>query len=157
MAFTSPFGSYIAVVEVDAETGAVTIERFVAVDDCGNIINPLLATGQVHGGLAQGIGQALFEGVEYDEQGQLLTGTLMDYALPRAEDLPAFETDHTVTPTPVNALGVKGIGEAGAIGAPPAIVNAAVDALAPFGIRHLDMPLLAEKVWRAIQQASTVS
>jgi aerobic carbon-monoxide dehydrogenase large subunit len=153
VAFTSPFGSYIAVVEVDVETGAITIERFVAVDDCGNIINPLLATGQIHGGLAQGIGQAVFEGVEYDEQGQLLTGTLMDYALPRAEDLPAFETDHTVTPTPVNALGVKGIGEAGAIGAPPAIVNAVVDALAPFGIRHLDMPLKGETVWRAIQQA----
>jgi carbon-monoxide dehydrogenase large subunit len=153
VAFTSPFGSYIAVVEVDAETGAVTIERFVAVDDCGNIINPLLAAGQVHGGIAQGIGQALFEGVEYDEQGQLLTGTLMDYALPRAEDLPTFETDHTVTPTPVNALGVKGIGEAGAIGAPPAIVNAVVDALSPFGIRHLDMPLKGETVWRAIQQA----
>ncbi len=153
VAFTSPFGSYIAIVEVDAETGEITIERFVAVDDCGNIINPLLATGQVHGGIAQGIGQALFEGVEYDEQGQLLTGTLMDYAIPRAEDLPSFETDHTVTSTPVNALGVKGIGEAGTIGAPPAIVNAVVDALAPFGIRHLDMPLRAEKVWRAIQQA----
>jgi len=153
VAFTSPFGSYIAIVEVDAETGEITIERFVAVDDCGNIINPLLATGQVHGGIAQGIGQALFEGVEYDEQGQLLTGTLMDYAIPRAEDLPSFETDHTVTPTPVNTLGVKGIGEAGTIGAPPAIVNAVVDALSPFGIRHLDMPLKAEKVWRAIQQA----
>jgi aerobic carbon-monoxide dehydrogenase large subunit len=153
VAFTSPFGSYIAVVEVDAETGAVTIERFVAVDDCGNIVNPMLTAGQVHGGLAQGIGQALFEGVEYDERGQLLTGTLMDYALPRAEDLPTFETDHTVTPTPVNALGVKGIGEAGAIGAPPAIVNAVVDALSPFGIRHLDMPMKGETVWRVIQQA----
>ncbi len=153
VALTSPFGSYVAVVEVDTETGEITIERFVAVDDCGNIINPLLATGQVHGGLAQGIGQALFEGAEYNEQGQLLTGTLMDYAIPRAEDLPTFETDHTVTPTPVNALGVKGIGEAGAIGAPPAIVNAVVDALAPFGIRHLDMPLKPEKVWQAIQQA----
>jgi len=153
VALTSPFGSYVTVVEVDAETGEITIERFVAVDDCGNIINPLLATGQVHGGLAQGIGQALFEGAEYNEQGQLLTGTLMDYAIPRAEDLPTFETDHTVTPTPVNALGVKGIGEAGAIGAPPAIVNAVVDALAPFGIRHLDMPLKPEKVWQAIQRA----
>jgi len=153
VALTSPFGSYVAVVEVDAETGAITIERFVAVDDCGNIINPLLATGQVHGGLAQGIGQALFEGAEYNEQGQLLTGTLMDYAIPRAEDLPSFETDHTVTPTPVNALGVKGIGEAGAIGAPPAMVNAVVDALTPFGIRHLDMPLKPENVWRAIQRA----
>jgi carbon-monoxide dehydrogenase large subunit len=154
VAFTSPFGSYIAIVEVDTQTGAITIERFVAVDDCGNIINPLLVAGQVHGGLAQGIGQALFEGAQYNEQGQLLTGTLMDHALPRAEDLPTFETDHTVTPTPVNALGVKGIGEAGAIGAPPAIVNAVVDALAPFGIRHLDMPLSAEKVWRAIQLAA---
>lgn len=153
VAFTSPFGSYIAVVEVDVETGAITIERFVAVDDCGTIINPLLATGQVHGGIAQGIGQALFEGAQYDEQGQLLTGTLMDYAIPRAEDLPTFETDHTVTPTLVNALGVKGIGEAGTIGTPPAIVNAVVDALAPFSIRHLDMPLSAEKIWQAIQQA----
>jgi carbon-monoxide dehydrogenase large subunit len=150
---TSPFGSYVAIVEVDVETGAIAIERFVAVDDCGNIINPLLATGQVHGGLAQGIGQALFEGMEYDERGQLLTGSLMDYALPRAENLPAFETDHTVTPTPLNALGVKGIGEAGAIGAPPTIVNAVIDALAPFGIRHLDMPLKAETVWQAIQQS----
>jgi aerobic carbon-monoxide dehydrogenase large subunit len=153
VAFTAPFGSYIAIVEVDAETGEITIERFVAVDDCGNIINPLLATGQVHGGIAQGIGQALFEGAEYDEQGQLLTGTLMDYAIPRAEDLPSFETDHTVTPTSVNALGVKGIGEAGTIGAPPAIVNAVVDALTPFGIRHLDMPLKPENVWQAIQRA----
>ncbi len=140
-------------VEVDVETGEITIERFVAVDDCGNVINPLLATGQVHGGIAQGIGHALFEGTEYDERGQLLTGSLMDYAIPRAGDLPTFETEHTVTPTPVNALGVKGIGKAGAIGAPPAIVNAVVDALAPFGIRHLDMPLKPEKVWQAIQRA----
>src|SRR5215472_9767073 len=124
--------------EVDTQTGEITIERFVAVDDCGNIINPLLVAGQVHGGIAQGIGQALFEGAEYDEQGQLLTGTLMDYALPRAADLPTFETDHTVTLTPVNALGV----------------NAVVDALTPFGIRHLDMPLSVEKVWRAIQSAA---
>lgn len=124
-----------------------------AVDDCGNIINPLLAAGQVHGGIAQGIGQALFEGVVYDEGGQLLTGSLLDYAIPRAADLPTFETSHTVTPTPINPLGVKGIGEAGTIGAPPAIVNAVMDALAPLGIRHLDMPLSAETVWQAIQQA----
>ena len=151
--FVYPFGTHIAVVEVDAETGEITLGRYVAVDDCGNIINPLLAAGQIHGGIAQGAGQALFEGVEYDEAGQFLTGTLMDYALPRAEDLPDLETAHTVTPSPVNPLGVKGIGESGTTGSTPAVVNAVIDALAPFGITHLDMPLKAEKVWQAIQNA----
>jgi len=148
--FTWPFGTHIAVVEVDAETGQITLERYLAVDDCGNVINPLLAAGQVHGGVTQGISQALFEGAEYDDQGQFVTGTLMDYALPRAGDLPSYETSHTVTPSPVNPLGVKGIGEAVTIASASTIVNAVVDALAPFGIRHLDMPLRPERVWKAI-------
>ena len=147
------FGAYVAVVKVDPETGVVRLEKMVAVDDCGQVINPLLVEGQIHGGLAQGIGQALLERVAYDEGGQLLTGSLMDYALPRADDLPAFTVDKTETPTPNNPLGVKGVGEAGTIGAPPAVVNAVVDALAPLGIRHLDMPLTPENVRRAIEAA----
>jgi aerobic carbon-monoxide dehydrogenase large subunit len=148
--FTWPFGTHIAVVEVDAETGQITLESYLAVDDCGRVINPLLAAGQVHGGITQGLSQALFEGAEYDEQGQLVTGTMMDYALPRAGDLPHYETMHTVTPSPVNPLGVKGIGEAGTIASASTVVNAVVDALAPFGIRHLDMPLRPERIWKAI-------
>jgi carbon-monoxide dehydrogenase large subunit len=150
--FTWPFGTHLAVVEVDAETGAISVQRYIAVDDCGNVINPLLADGQVHGGITQGLSQALYEGAEYDEHGQLVTGTLMDYALPRADYLPTFETSHTVTPSPVNPLGVKGIGEAGTIGSASTIVNAVIDALAPFGITHLDMPLKPEKVWAAMQR-----
>jgi carbon-monoxide dehydrogenase large subunit len=144
------FGAAVAVVRVDRETGAITIERLVAVDDCGNIINPLLVEGQIHGGLAQGIGQAMLEGIVYDENGQLLTGTLMEYAVPRADDMPPLVVDKTTTPTPLNPLGAKGVGEAGAIAAPPAIVNAVIDALAPLGITHLDMPLTSEKIWHAI-------
>jgi len=147
------FGAYVAVVRVDPETGVVRLEKMVAVDDCGRVINPLLVEGQIHGGLAQGIGQALLERVAYDENGQLLTGTLMDYAVPRAEDLPAFVVDRTETPGPGNPLGVKGVGEAGTIGAPPAIVNAVVDALAPLGVRHIDMPLTPERVLAAIRAA----
>jgi carbon-monoxide dehydrogenase large subunit len=150
--FTWPFGTHLAVVEVDADTGAISVQRYIAVDDCGNVINPLLADGQVHGGITQGLSQALYEGAEYDEHGQLVTGTLMDYALPRADYLPTFETSHTVTPSPVNPLGVKGIGEAGTIGSASTIVNAVVDALAPFGITHLDMPLKPEKVWAAMHR-----
>jgi carbon-monoxide dehydrogenase large subunit len=146
-----PFGTHVAVVEVDPETGAVKLVHYVAVDDCGNVINPLTAEGQVHGGIAQGVGQALMEGAVYDEDGQLITGTLMDYAVPVAEDLPMFETAFTTTPSPLNPLGAKGIGEAGTIGATPAVVNAVVDALSPFGIRHLDMPLTPERVWRAVR------
>ncbi len=146
--FTYPFGTHIAFVEVDADTGDVALLRYVAVDDCGRIINPMIVDGQVHGGLAQGIAQALVEGVEYDEHGQLITGSLMDYALFTARGLPSFELDHTVTPTPVNPLGVKGVGEAGTIGSTPAIVNAVVDALAPFDVAHIDMPLRSEKLWR---------
>ncbi|MSQ33532.1 MAG: xanthine dehydrogenase family protein molybdopterin-binding subunit [Dehalococcoidia bacterium] len=149
-----PFGTHVAVVEVDPETGEVKLVRYVAVDDAGNIINPLTAEGQVHGGIAQGVGQALMEAAVYDESGQLVTGTLMDYAIPAAEDLPLFETAFTVTPTPRNPLGAKGIGEAGTIGATPAVVNAVMDALAPFGIRHIDMPLSPERVWRAIQESA---
>jgi carbon-monoxide dehydrogenase large subunit len=150
--FTYPFGTHIAFVEVDSETGEVQLKRYVAVDDCGRIINPMIVDGQVHGGLAQGISQALFEEVVYDDEGQLITGSLMDYALPTARGLPSFETDHTTTPSPVNVLGVKGVGEAGTIGSTPAIVNAVVDALHPFGVTHIDMPLRAEKLWRIMHK-----
>ena len=148
--FTFPFGTHIAVVEVDRETGDIKFLRYVAVDDCGKVINPMLVDGQLHGGIVQSIGQAMFEEVVYDEQGQLITGTLMDYAVPRASHVPHFELDRTETPTPVNPLGVKGVGEAGTIGATPAIVGAIVDALAPFGIKHLDMPVKPEALWRII-------
>jgi carbon-monoxide dehydrogenase large subunit len=151
--FTYPFGAHIAVVEVDPDTGEIDMQRYVAVDDCGNIINPLLVAGQVHGGIAQGLGQALYEGAVYDENGQLLTGSLMDYAVPKATQLPRFETDHTVTPSPVNPMGVKGVGEAGTIASSPCLVNAVVDALSPLGITHIDMPLTPNRVWQAIQDA----
>lgn len=149
--FTFPFGTHVCVVEIDGETGEPKITKYVAVDDCGNVINPLLVEGQVHGGLVQGIAQALHEEVVYDENGQLLTGSLMDYALPRAHDFPEFELDRTVTPSPVNPLGVKGVGEAGTIGSTPAVVNAVVDALAPFGVTHIDMPLRSEKIWKILK------
>jgi carbon-monoxide dehydrogenase large subunit len=148
--YTFPFGAHVAVVEVDAETGEITLKRYIAVDDCGNVINPVLVEGQVHGGIAQGVAQALHEEVIYDEQGQLCTGTLADYGIPRARDFPMFELDRTVTPSPVNPLGVKGVGEAGTIGSVPAVVNAVIDALAPFGVRHLDMPLRSEKLWKIL-------
>jgi aerobic carbon-monoxide dehydrogenase large subunit len=151
--FTFPFGTHIAVVEVDRETGDIKFLRYVAVDDCGKVINPLLVDGQLHGGIVQSIGQALYEEVVYDEQGQLVTGTLMDYALPRASHVPHFELDRTETPSPVNPLGVKGVGEAGTIGATPAIVGAVVDALAPFGVKHLDMPIRPESVWKLINSS----
>ncbi|HEY5866207.1 MAG TPA: molybdopterin cofactor-binding domain-containing protein, partial [Candidatus Tectomicrobia bacterium] len=128
--------------------------RFVAVDDCGNVINPLIVDGQVHGGVAQGLAQTLYEEVVYDENGQLLTGSLMDYAMPKASMVPTLETDRTVTPTPVNPLGAKGCGEAGTIGAGPAVANAIIDALAPFGVTHLEMPFKPEKLWRLIQEAN---
>ncbi|MGH7313070.1 MAG: xanthine dehydrogenase family protein molybdopterin-binding subunit [Candidatus Rokuibacteriota bacterium] len=146
-----PFGAHVAVVEIDRDTGVVAVRDFISVDDCGVRISPVLVRGQVHGGLAQGIAQALLEEVVYSDDGQLLTGTLMDYAVPRADDLPFFTTDQTVTPTPHNPMGAKGIGEAATIGSTPAIVNAVVDALRPLGVRHLDMPLRAERVWRAAQ------
>jgi len=147
------FGAGIAVVRVDKETGHVRLERFIAVDDCGNAINPLLVEGQIVGGLAQGIGQALLEHVVYGEDGQLLAGTFMEYVMPRADDMPELVLDRTVTPSPLNPLGVKGVGEGGACVAPPAIVNAVVAALSPLGTRHIDMPLTAGKIWRAIHRA----
>jgi len=147
--FTYPHGAHVCVVEVDPDTGRVQVLRYVAVDDCGRIISPLLVEGQVHGGIAQGMAQALMEEVVYDESGQLVTGSLMDYAMPTAADLPRFELDHTVTPTPVNPLGAKGVGEAGTIGSTPAVANAVIDAL---GVRHVDMPMKAEKIWRIIQE-----
>ena len=149
-----PFGTYVAVVEVDPATGDITIDRFLAVDDCGPLINPLLARGQVHGGIAQGLGQALLEGARYDGEGSLVSGNWTTYAFPRAQHIPRLETAHTVTPSPFTALGIKGIGEAGAIGAPPAIVNAVLDALAPLGVTHLDMPLHPEQVLAAIRRAA---
>ncbi|MHB8459202.1 MAG: xanthine dehydrogenase family protein molybdopterin-binding subunit [Candidatus Limnocylindrales bacterium] len=150
---TWPFGTHVAVVEIDEETGVVDLIRYVAVDDVGRKINPLIVDGQLHGGIAQGVGQALWEGAIYGEDGQLLTGSLLDYALPRAAWLPNLELGETVTPSPVNPLGVKGVGEAGAIASTAAVANAVVDALSPLGIRHLDMPFTAQTVWRAIQSA----
>ena len=149
--FTFPFGTHICVVEVDTQSGDVKIIKYVAVDDCGKVINPMIVDGQVQGGIAQGLGQALLEEVVYDEDGQLVTGSLMDYAVARAEDLPPLEFGRTETPSPVNPMGVKGVGEAGTIGSTPSIVNAVVDALAPFGVTHIDMPLKPEKIWRLCQ------
>ena len=148
--FTFPFGAHVVVTEVKRDTGEVTILRYVAVDDCGKIINPLIVAGQIHGGIAQGIGQALYEEAVYDETGQLLSGEFTDYTVPKATHIPIIENYHTETPSPSNPLGVKGVGEAGAIGAPPAVVNSVIDALSPFNVRHLDMPLTPEKVWRAM-------
>ncbi len=151
--FTFPFGTHVAEVEIDPETGIVEVARYVAVDDCGKQINPMIVEGQLQGGIAQGIGQALYEGAVYDENGQLLSGSMMDYHVPTAADLPSFELDHTETPSPVNPLGVKGVGEAGTIGSTAAVVNAVVDALSPLGVKHLDMPATPERVWRTIRQA----
>jgi carbon-monoxide dehydrogenase large subunit len=150
---TFPFGAHVAVVEVDVELGQVRLVRHVAVDDCGRVLHPALVEGQVHGGLAQGIAQALFEEVVFDEDGNPTTSTLTTYAMPSAADLPRFETMRTETPTPVNPLGAKGIGESATIGSTPAVQNAVVDALAPWGIRHVDLPLTPERVWRAIREA----
>jgi carbon-monoxide dehydrogenase large subunit len=150
---TFPFGTHVALVEVDPETGEVELTRYVAVDDVGRVINPLIVDGQVHGGIAQGVSQALWEGAIYDENGQLQTASMTEYAIPKAEFFPSFEIDRTETLTDVNPLGVKGAGETGTIAATPAVVNAVVDALAPLGITHLDMPMTPERVWRAIEQA----
>jgi carbon-monoxide dehydrogenase large subunit len=152
--FTFPAGTYICEVEVDPATGQVRVDRFTAVDDFGTIINPMIVEGQVHGGLVQGIGQALMEHCMYDrETGQLLTGSFMDYAMPRADDFPTFTIGHVCTPCTTNPLGTKGCGEAGAIGSPPAVMNAVLDALAPLGVKDLDMPASPNRVWTAIQQA----
>ncbi|HEY7938066.1 MAG TPA: xanthine dehydrogenase family protein molybdopterin-binding subunit [Candidatus Limnocylindrales bacterium] len=147
---TWPFGTHIAIVEIDEETGKVDLVRYVAVDDVGKKINPMIVDGQLHGGIAQGVGQALWEGAVYGDDGQLLSGSMLDYAVPRASWFPNFELGETVTPSPVNPLGVKGVGEAGAIASTAAVANAVMDALSPFGIRHLDMPFTAPKVWRAM-------
>ncbi len=147
-----PFGTHVCVVEIDPDTGGVRFVKYVAVDDCGNILNPLLVAGQVHGGIVQGLAQAVYEGAVFDADGQLLTSSFMDYALPKASQVPAFVLDHTVTPSPHNPLGVKGVGEAGTIGSTPAVVNAIVDALAPLGVRHLDMPLSPQKIWSSIHR-----
>src|SRR5439155_12196211 len=142
---TYPFGCHIAMLEIDRDTGEPKLLKLVAVDDAGNLINPLIVEGQIHGGLAQGIGQAMIEEVVYNEDGQLLTGSFMDYAIPRASDFPRFELGASVTPTPVNPFGAKGVGEAGTLGSTPSIVSAAVDALSGFGVKHIDMMLRPEK------------
>ena len=154
---TWPFGTHLAIVEVDEETGVVDLVRYVAVDDVGNKINPMIVDGQLHGGIAQGVGQALWEGAVYDDDGQLLSGSMLDYALPRASWLPPIELDETVTPSPVNPLGVKGVGEAGTIASTAATANAVNDALSQVGIRHLDMPFTPQKVWRAIHGKEVAS
>ena len=150
---TYPFGTHICVVEVDKDTGAIQLKRYIAVDDVGKVINPMIVDGQVHGGIAQGIGQALWESAIYDDNGQLVTGTMLDYAMPRADSFPNFELDRTETPSPVNPMGVKGAGETGTIAATPAVVNAVVDALSPFGVKHLDMPLTSTRIWQIIQSS----
>jgi carbon-monoxide dehydrogenase large subunit len=151
--FTFPFGTHIAVVEVERSTGMVKLVRYVAVDDVGHVINPMIVDGMLHGGIAQGVGQALYEHAAYDDNGQLLTASLLDYAIPKADQLPSFELDRTVTPSPVNPLGVKGAGEAGTIASTPAVANAVIDALSPFGITHIDMPLTPARLWQAMQWA----
>jgi aerobic carbon-monoxide dehydrogenase large subunit len=151
--FTFPFGTHICTVEVDAETGEVHIQRYIAVDDVGTVINPMIVDGQVHGGVAQGIGQALYEHAIYDEGGTLITGSMMDYTVPNATQIPKMELARTETPCPHNLTGVKGVGETGTIASTQAVVNAVVDALAPLGITDIEMPLTPERVWRAMQDA----
>jgi aerobic carbon-monoxide dehydrogenase large subunit len=151
---TYPFGCHISMLEIDRDTGEPKLLKMVAVDDAGNLINPLIVEGQIHGGLAQGIGQAMVEEAVYNDDGQLVTGSFMDYAMPRATDFPRFELSATVTPTPVNPFGAKGVGEAGTLGSTPSIVSAAVDALSPLGVKHIDMMLRPEKLWRIIHQHS---
>ncbi|MDQ1469514.1 MAG: aerobic carbon-monoxide dehydrogenase large subunit [Bryobacterales bacterium] len=151
--FAFPFGAHIIVSEVDRDTGEIAIKRYVAVDDIGNQLNPLLVDGQLHGGAAQGLGQALWEQAVYDDNGQLITGEFMDYCMPRARMMPWIESSHTVTPSPVNPLGVKGVGEAGTIGSTPAMVNSVIDALSTLGVRHIDMPLTNEKIWNLVNGA----
>ena len=151
--FTWPFGTHICVVEVDTETGKTEIVNYVAVDDCGPVVNPEILNGQLHGGIAQGIAQALYEEAVYDDSGTLLTGSMADYMIPGAPEIPNMTLAQTVTPSPTNPLGVKGIGESGAIGSSPAVVNAVIDALAPFGVTHIDMPASPMRVWQAILDA----
>ena len=148
---TYPFGAYICVVDVDPGTGEVRVRRFIAVDDCGVRINPMIVEGQVHGGLADGIGMALMESIAFDSSGNCLGGSFMDYLLPSSLECPSFELGMTVTPSPHHPLGAKGVGESATVGSPPAVVNAVIDALRPYGVRHADMPLTPAQVWRAIQ------
>ncbi len=152
--FVYPFGAHIAVVEVDRETGAVALERYIAVDDCGPHINPVIVEGQIQGGVVQGVGQALLEGCVYDEQGQLITGTLLDYAIPRADSVPTIELDSTITPSPHHPIGVKGVGETGTIASTITVYNAVIDALRPMGVHQIEMPLTPPRVWKAMQSAS---
>ena len=151
--FVFPFGTHIAVVEVEADTGKVDLVRYVAVDDLGRVINPMIVDGMVQGGIVQGISQALWEEAIYDENGQLISGSMMNYALPKADQVVSSELGRTETPTPVNPLGIKGAGETGTIASTAAVANAVLDALAPFGIRHLDMPFTPGKVWEAIRSS----
>ncbi len=156
--FTWPFGAHICVVEVDPDTGAVDMRKYIAVDDCGNVINPMIVDGQIVGGIVQGIAQALFEEVVYDdESGQMRTGTLTDYMVPTANEIPEMVLERTVTPSPSNELGVKGIGEAGTIAASAAVINAICDALAPFGIKHVDMPASPDRLWKLMDNARGMS
>jgi carbon-monoxide dehydrogenase large subunit len=154
---TFPFGCHIAVVEVDIETGEARLVRHVAVDDCGTILNPMLVEGQIHGGVAQGIGQALYEEFVYDADGNPLTTSLVDYAIPSIGEIPVIETLHTETPSPHNPLGAKGVGESGTIGSTPAVQNAVIDAVSHLGVRHIDMPCHPMRVWEAIQAATALS
>ncbi len=151
--FTWPGGTHICVVEVDTDTGKTDIVRYVAVDDCGNVINPMIVDGQVHGGVAQGVAEALYEEALYDESGNLTSGNMTQYLVPSATEIPTMILDRTVTPSTTNAMGVKGIGEAGTIAAPPAVVNAVIDAVSHLGVTHVDKPATPERVWRAIQDA----
>jgi carbon-monoxide dehydrogenase large subunit len=156
--FVWPFGTHICVVEVDPETGAVDMQKYVAVDDCGNIVNPMIVAGQLHGGIAQGIAQALFEEMVYDEEsGQLKTATFLDYPMLTANEMPVIQLDSTVTPSPTNEMGVKGIGEAGTIAASAAVINAICDALSPLGIKHVDMPASPDRLWEQMRRARAAS
>jgi carbon-monoxide dehydrogenase large subunit len=152
---TFPFGAHLAVVEVDVETGKVVLVRYVACDDAGTVLNPLIFEGQVHGGIAQGVAQALVEEFAYDADGNPITGNLADYTFISAAELPNFEVVHMETPTPYNPLGAKGVGESGTVGSTPAVQSAVVDALSGYGVRHLDMPLTPERVWRAVATAAS--
>jgi aerobic carbon-monoxide dehydrogenase large subunit len=152
---TYPYGAYICVVDVDPGTAQVKVRRFIAVDDCGTRINPMIIEGQVHGGLTDGVGMALMEIIAFDEDGNCLGGSLMDYLIPTSLEVPDWETGHTVTPSPHHPIGAKGIGESATVGSPAAIVNAVVDALKPFGVRHADMPLTPSRVWDAMRGHAT--
>ena len=153
---TFPYGAYICVVDIDKGTGEVKIRRFLAIDDCGNIINPMIVEGQVHGGLTMGLAPAMYEELIYDEEGNILTGSFMDYLVPTAVETPAWETDKTITPSPHHPIGAKGIGESATVGAPPAIANAVVDALSHLGVKHVEIPVTAPKVWKILNEKGVV-